>query len=80
MQGLTKTFCSKCYTGIVSHGDGSGELSTERKECYGFESVFSFLNAMGTGALVLSGFSTQHGSSCYEQEILEVQRRATVKR
>ena len=32
MSGLSKTFCSKCYVGIVSHGDGSGQLSTERKE------------------------------------------------
>jgi len=30
--GLSQTFCSKCYVGIVSHGDGSGQLSSERKE------------------------------------------------
>ena len=28
--------CSKCYVGIVSHGDGSGQLSPERKDSLRF--------------------------------------------
>lgn len=32
LQGLMSTMCSKCYVGIVSHGDGSGQLSPERKD------------------------------------------------
>ncbi|CAJ1423887.1 unnamed protein product [Effrenium voratum] len=46
-KGLDGTFCSKCYVGICSHGDGTGEFSKERTE------LLKILNTEAMQKLVL---------------------------